>query len=356
LTQYTDIKQIYSTRKITLAVSIGLIFTFISILQNFELSAFKHIELNKNFSIWFLLSIALLFLRDIAYILRLKVLIGKSISWRNSFEVIMLWEFCSALIPQILGGGFAFAIFIIAKEGVKLGKSIAVVLYSSFLDGLFFALIAPWAYFSIGKDALFNNVTNSTQKLNYMQTIEISFWIVYFVVLIYKIIIAYALFFNAKSVSNIANKLFSISILAKWKNNILQVTNEMEIASQQIKDVKISYWIYSFLATILSWCSRFFLVNTIIAAFNSNDVNHHVIFARQSVMSILNIATPTPGGSGFSEYFFSNFMGEFISNKSITTALAFLWRLLSYYPYIIIGIIIIPFWLKRISKTQNVDL
>ena len=70
----------------------------------------------------------------------------------------MLWEFASAIAPAILGGGFAFAILIINKEKISFGKSISVVMFTSFLDGLFFAIVAPLVYFIAGREGLFSNL------------------------------------------------------------------------------------------------------------------------------------------------------------------------------------------------------
>ena len=258
----------------------------------------------------------------------------------------MLWEFCSAIVPQLLGGGFAFAIILLNGERIKLGKSIAVVLFSSFLDGLFFALIAPIVYFWFGKEQLFSNINaNSTQKLAMGDTLMYTFWTIYFIVLIYKLIVAYVLFFNARRIKQIAYKLFSFPFLKKWKRNVVETMQEMEIASIELKSATIGYWIKSFAATLLSWSARFILINCIISAFNTIPFDHFLLYARQSIMGILNIGTPTPGGAGFAEFMFTNFLGEFISNASLTVTLAFVWRLFSYYPYLIVGAIVLPRWI-----------
>jgi uncharacterized protein (TIRG00374 family) len=65
-------------------------------------------------------------------------------------------------------------------------------------------------------------------------------------------------------------------------------------------------------------------------------------------MGIIILLSPTPGGSGIAEYMFTDFLGEFIT-KGLAPTLGLLWRTLSYYPYIIIGAIILPKWIR--SKT-----
>jgi uncharacterized protein (TIRG00374 family) len=328
-------------------ISLGVIaYLFFS---NVKENPFKGLVLNSSMLGWLMLALLMIVIRDFAYMLRIRVLTGDELSWRKSFQVIMLWEFCSAIVPQLLGGGFAFAIILLNGERIKLGKSIAVVLFSSFLDGLFFALIAPIVYFWFGKEQLFSNINaNSTQKLAMGDTLMYTFWTIYFIVLIYKLIVAYVLFFNARRIKQIAYKLFSFPFLKKWKRNVVETMQEMEIASIELKSATIGYWIKSFAATLLSWSARFILINCIISAFNTIPFDHFLLYARQSIMGILNIGTPTPGGAGFAEFMFTNFLGEFISNASLTVTLAFVWRLFSYYPYLIVGAIVLPRWIARV--------
>jgi len=61
------------------------------------------------------------------------------------------------------------------------------------------------------------------------------------------------------------------------------------------------------------------------------------------------LISPTPGGAGIAEFVFSDFLGDFIP-VGLTAALALLWRIVSYYPYIFIGAIVLPNWIKRVFK------
>jgi len=47
---------------------------------------------------------------------------------------------------------------------------------------------------------------------------------------------------------------------------------------------------------------------------------------------------------------FTDFLGEFI-HKGLAPTLGILWRLISYYPYLIVGALILPRWIReRIVK------
>ena len=103
-------------------------------------------------------------------------------------------------------------------------------------------------------------------------------------------------------------------------------------------------------ATFLSWTARYWVANAIIVAFFIiND--HFLIFARQLATWIVMIISPSPGGSGFAELI----LGRYISDQipadpvfagSIALAIAILWRIISYYPYLIIGALLIPGWIE----------
>jgi len=83
--------------------------------------------------------------------------------------------------------------------------------------------------------------------------------------------------------------------------------------------------------------------------------DHFLIYGRQLSMWIILLISPTPGGRGIAEFIFSDFLGEFIPNDSWFTPLAVFWRLISYYPYLIIGVIILPIWLRKVfKKNKNV--
>jgi uncharacterized membrane protein YbhN (UPF0104 family) len=55
------------------------------------------------------------------------------------------------------------------------------------------------------------------------------------------------------------------------------------------------------------------------------------------------------------EFMFSGFFSDYIS-EGLGSVAALLWRLITYYPYLILGIIIIPNWLRRIMHLKKIQL
>ncbi|MFQ8806539.1 MAG: lysylphosphatidylglycerol synthase domain-containing protein [Alistipes indistinctus] len=101
-----------------------------------------------------------MFGRDIGYIIRIRVLSGGQLSWLQSFRVIMLWEFTSAITPSAVGGT-SVAIIYVHKEGISLGRSSAIVMLTSFLDEIYFIVMFPLLMLLVGVDRLFDDTTHA---------------------------------------------------------------------------------------------------------------------------------------------------------------------------------------------------
>ncbi|MDT8309679.1 MAG: flippase-like domain-containing protein [Bacteroidales bacterium] len=102
------------------------------------------------------------------------------------------------------------------------------------------------------------------------------------------------------------------------------------------------------------WSARFLVANALITGFNPVP-DHLFLYGRQAVMWVILMISPTPGGSGIAEYIFPQFFGVFIAGD-IADIVALLWRTTSYYPYLLIGTLILPFWYQRVrdKKQQHI--
>jgi glycosyltransferase 2 family protein len=348
-----DLLKHFSTGRILMPVMIGLAVTVWLIYREFDIRVFDSITWTMSSSLWIALAVISVVIRDFAYMVRIRELTDNHLGWYRSFIVIMLWEFSSALAPGMIGGGFFFAIFILNREGVNMGKSITAILNSSFLDGVFLAIMAPLVYWTAGKSALFSGVHVNSNVGN---SIFYTFWTIYFFILAYKLFVAYALFINPYVTRNILIGLFSIPILKRWQENARTTGEQLIIASQGLQNQSRRYWMITLGATFASWTARYSIVNCIIHAFDDGrQINDFVVYGKQVIMGIIILLSPTPGGSGLAEYIFTDFLGGYITT-GLAPTLSVLWRLLSYYPYIIIGVIILPRWLRYHVKLEKLKL
>ncbi|MDR1169861.1 MAG: flippase-like domain-containing protein [Prevotellaceae bacterium] len=335
--------------KIFLPVLIGLAVIAYMFYKEFDPSTFDEIDFTWLSVFWLVMAIFCIIGRDFGYIVRIRALSENQLTWRQAFRVIMLWEFTSAVTPSSVGGT-SVALIYIHKEGISIGKSSAMVMMTSLLDEAYFVIMFPILALSIGVNNLFDieNSPGWTHGIFWLAVIG------YTVKFIWVIALIYGMFVNPKRLGKMIFALFKLPFLKRWKRSATKALREIELSSTELKSKKKSFWFTAFLTTFVSWTSRYWIVNCLFLAFFAVH-DHFLIFARQLVMWIAMLVTPTPGGSGIAEIMFSNYLDEFIPFAGFVVALALLWRLVTYYPYLIIGVFVVPKWIsdKFISKKKQ---
>ena len=150
---------LFSTRYIIIPILIGLIAVVFILYNDFDSNAFDKISWGWKSTIWITLAMLMIVFRQVAYMYRLQILTDGELTWRKYFDVILLWEFVSAVTPTIIGGA-TIGIYLLAKEKISVGKSTAIILLTAFLDELFFILFAPLFFLIAGIDRSFPNIHN----------------------------------------------------------------------------------------------------------------------------------------------------------------------------------------------------
>jgi hypothetical protein len=316
--------------------------------NKFDSETFSFLEFTWRAVFYIFLAFVCMAVRDVAYMYRIMVLTDYRMTWKKAFNIIMLWEFSSAISPSVVGGTGP-AIFFLHKEGISLGKSTAVILTAIFLDELFFIISVPIVYAIFGS----NIFPPESVKID---EILFAFFGGYSLILVYTLFLAYALFVNPHLFKSFISWVFLFPILVRWRMRARKSANQLIRTSAQLKGQPPSYWIKSMVATIFSWTGRYWVINFMLMAFIAGPytlADQFLIFARQLSMWIILLISPTPGGAGVAEFVFSDFLGDFIPNESWYAPLALIWRLISYYPYLIIGVIILPLWIKRVFRDDK---
>lgn len=335
--------------RIILPIIIGLGVAAFMLFRNFDIDQFSFFQWSAAAALWIFVSILMMLIRDLAYIIRIRLLTDQELSWRQAFEIIMLWEFSSAISPSVVGGT-APAIYFLFKEKISAGKSTAVVLVAIFLDELFFILAIPILLL------VFGNKIFPSQDLLLLSQLKYYFWVGYALIFFYTLLLGYAIFINPHVIKSILKWFFRFPLIRKWQDNVCLLSDQLIETSKWFKTKSFGFWLKSFTATIVSWTGRYWVVNFMFMAFFIDSLgwrDHFLIYARQLSMWILLLISPTPGGSGLAEIFFRDFLGDFIPNLNWVIPLALLWRLISYYPYLFIGAIILPRWVNRVFKKKK---
>jgi uncharacterized protein (TIRG00374 family) len=288
--------------------------------------------------------------REAALMIRLKVVAGGTLSWKQCCQIIILWSFASAATPTIIGGG-AIALFILNKEGIKLGRATAIVLVCTVLDEISYLFLVPIVISLTGTQNLLVS-SPGYLFLDFELGVMGLFTIANSLILLYVILVLYGVFINPRGIKKLLLRIFRLSFLRNWQGKAEEVGNDIITTSREFKKKSIAFWFKVFGASVGMWLARFGIVNFLILAFVGYG-DQLLIFARQVVIWALLLVSPTPGGSGIAEYAFAGFLGEFIPDQTLVPALSVTWRLFSYYPFLILGLFVLPVWLKRVYKPMD---
>jgi hypothetical protein len=335
--------------KIVIPILIGLGVVAWFIIREIDTDTLSQLNFTWRALFWLLIAWCCMIGRDLGYIIRIRILSENDLNWRQAFRVIMLWEFTSAITPSTVGGT-AVAVVFIHKEGISVGRSTSIVLATSFLDELYFVIMFPLILLIVGGDILFTTSLQGTgiALLNNLVFVAIAG---YLIILSWVLLIGYGLFVDPVKIKNTIIWIFRLPFLKRWKDSAVKAGDDIVESSHELKRKPFFFWIKAFTATFLSWTSRYWVINAILVAFFTiND--HFLIFARQLVTWIMMIVSPTPGGSGFAEIILGRYISDAIPAdpvyvQSLALAIAIIWRIISYYPYLIIGASIVPGWIQK---------
>ncbi len=333
--------------RIIYPILIGLAVVIYMLVKEVDANTFSLIDFTWLSVVWLGISILLMAIRDFGYMIRLRILSNNDFSWKQAFRIIMLWEFTSAVTPSAIGGT-SIAILYLNKEGIKVGRSSAIVMATSFLDELYFIIMFPVLIFALNIHELF--MLDVAKESIWVSSLLYFALGGYLIKLAYIIVLSYGLFYNPRGLKWLILWFFKLPILRKWKHGANKAGSDIIESSKELRLKPFKFWVKVFTATFFSWTARYWVVNAILLAFclqGFGIMEHFMIFARQLVMWIMMLISPTPGGSGFSEWVFKTYLGEFLPTAGVAATMALIWRLVSYYPYLFIGVYLLPRWIKR---------
>lgn len=303
-------------------------------------------NIDWNFSVIAWLLGALIFTagRDFFYMLRIRILTKNKLTWKAAFYVIMIWEFASALSPGIVGGA-AVAMFILNRETIPFGKATAIVIITAFMDNLFFVVMIPLVFLFVRNADLFPEGVDSSLPLMWW------FWIGCAVIFSVCVLLYLTIFWYPKLATRFLLTIFSLPLIRRWKFVAKEWGKDIETAAKEFKREPRSFWWKVFLTTFGSWMSRYLVINAVLNAFlYLGFLDNILILGKQLVLWLFMLVSPTPGGSGVAEFAFGELLSTFTSSTLLLGVLALIWRLISYFPYLILGSVLLPSWIRRTRK------
>lgn len=333
----------FNQRKIWLPIVLGLGVIVWLFGREFDLASLQQISFTWHSVLCILLAFVCIFCRDFGLIWRFRAMTDNRLSWRQAFHVHILSEFTSAVTPSAVGGS-ALVVFFLNKEGVSAARSTTIMFANLILDELFFVVCMPILFVLLPISDIFN----STSAIS--GTIATLFWIVYAIITAWTLFLFVVLFYKSSWLKPLARLLCRIPFFRRRQHHIDAYFEQLTSASADIRRKPKHFWVVAFGATVLSWMARFLVVNALFMAFTSVS-NHLVVFARQVLLWVVMIVSPTPGGSGLSEFAFKEYYSDLALSSSAILLIILIWRFISYYLYLFIGAVVIPRWLSSARKS-----
>lgn len=211
-----------------------------------------------------------------------------------------------------------------------------------FLDELFLVVACPIVLALFSFDELFREVAVLSSS------IKLLFFIVYALITCWTLLLYIALFYRPEWVKRLLMAVFRFPFLRRWGNAIETLTDHLVLSSHEMSRKPFRFWVSAFGITCLSWLSRYLVVVALLIAFSTAD-RHLLALARQLILWIVMMVSPTPGGSGVSEYMFQVYYSDFFTIAGMALVVAFVWRIITYYMYLVIGVFILPGWIKKLK-------
>ncbi|MBF9223690.1 lysylphosphatidylglycerol synthase transmembrane domain-containing protein [Hymenobacter ruricola] len=328
--------------RLILPVALGLLVVGYLFWHNYkpgELAPLAHADWR-----WLAVAILVLAARDLGYIYRIRHIAETELTYRQALDVIVIWEFASCVLPSGQGGTGA-APFILEKEGIPLGKGLAYIMVTALLDNLYYVVMVPLVVLIAGAGLY----PHEALQTGFVATLRVAFGVSYLFVTLYAGLMLYAIFVNPRSVRRLMVRLFSLPLLRRWRRKAYHHGQELVRASIQLRGNGPAYWWRASVSTAFVWTARYAIIGCLIAAFVPMDAGTFLfIFARNITYKVILLVAITPGGAGIAEGAFPTFFGKFIGTATMTGFLVFLYRIVTYYLYLVLGLIFLPRWVARV--------
>jgi glycosyltransferase 2 family protein len=261
---------------------------------------------------------------------------GKNITlWRGT-QASLLSLFSAAVTPAASGSSVGLGWFLSRFIDPKQATAIAV--YGLVLDLVFYAWSLPLSYFIL-----------QWRKLDL--GIPLLGTLVLFGTVV-AMVLAWGLANGGKSLSRVVWQIFSLGVLKRFRRGAFGFVQR---TAKEISSLRqMPWWVQLQLHLIngASWIFHFAAFNVVAHALSIPNFDHIGILAAQSLVVSSSFVVPTPGGSGYFEFALGKVFSVIGVSKDAITPLVLVWRLLSYYLYILIGPMIGGLALLRATSKQ----
>ncbi|MBL7825565.1 MAG: flippase-like domain-containing protein [Saprospiraceae bacterium] len=338
--------------RMVLPVLLGLAAVAYLFYSQFDAEKFKRIDWSVSALMWIAAAFGLLLLRHLSYAFRLRVLTHGQFSLWKCIQLIVLWEFSSALTPTAKGGPFVM-LFVLTKEKVPAGRTAVAVLYTMIFDSGFFVFLIPTFLLIYGPPMLFPGMTS----YNDVGLASGTFFVTYGMMLVYWTTITLFVMAKPQLGKAILHWLAKRPIFKKRAARLDLLGDEFVLAAKEIREQNWKFHVSVLLGTLGSWTAKFLMINCIIIALAPDTpvdgATQAFIYARLVAMFTIMTFSPTPGGAGLAEIALAGFISDYVPD-GVGIVVALIWRAMAYYGYLLVGAIVVPAWVNSVFGKKEV--
>jgi uncharacterized protein (TIRG00374 family) len=337
-------KPLISYKYMAISIALSLASMAVVIYLTYTPGVLEHLKLKRLPGL--VLAVIVTLLKVYLTAEKIRFLADKTISRMASIRIALTWDFASAITPSTIGGA-PVATYAMTKEGIQLGKSSAIMLYGVLLDQFWYAMAVPILLIS---GLYFEVIPNEIGTVG-----NVSMILIYAGLLSYGVILVYGLLINPSMLKKIVTKLFKLRILRKFADKAQAETENLEKYSAQLRQKPASFVIKAFLLTAATWLTKVAL--PVIVVLSLLPADEILLTLRSLAMNLAFLVIPTPGGSGGVEGLFALFLGPLINRSGFIGLAVFLWRIITYYSSISLGIFAMMWYVnKTVSKKFDTEI
>lgn len=346
-------KQFDMAWKMLLPVAIGLGVVWWMFGREFDADVWRSLHFDGRVVAGIALAWVFMLGRDLGLTWRFRVLTDGRLSWIKAVKVCFLCEFTSCVTPTSVGGS-ALSMLFMHREGIEMGRATTLTMTTLFLDELFFVISLPVVMLLVPYGELFGFGGDKAFTVG----LQTAFWSIYGVIVLWTLLLFLGIFVRPRAIRTGLVRLFSFGWLKRWRDRVDALGHDMEQTGRDLRNRPAGWWLGACGGTVLSWMSRYLVVNALFFGF-APAADQVVVLARQFVVWVILMVSPTPGGAGISEWLFTTYYGDLLGSGAMALMIALFWRIVSYYVYLVIGACMIPSWLRdgmrKRSKEEKTD-
>ncbi|MDO4963638.1 MAG: lysylphosphatidylglycerol synthase transmembrane domain-containing protein [bacterium] len=259
--------------------------------------------------------------------------INKDFKYTSSLQLTLRTQFFNAVTPFATGGQ-PYQIYYLKQMGLNYASSTSVVLENFIVYQIALVLLGLIAL-------LTNKIFHIFTKVYLLQKLIALGFIINALVIIVMFILAFGKRLNKFLIKigiNILTKLRLVKNkeekLKKWDVAINDFHNSAKILLQDKKNFIFNI-IYNFIALCCLYLIPLFIMYSM-GTFNI--ITPGVAVVTSAYIMIIGSFVPIPGATGGLEYGFMQFYGNFITGSKLS-AMMLVWRFITYYFGIIVGVI-----------------